>query len=809
MDKITVLFPGGFKPLTGAHMDLAERYAAEANVDRVIMLISGKDRDGITRNNSMQIFDILNHDAEISIIEMQPTEFPSPITAAYEYLFALPPDTVGRYALAASAKGDDYVRTTSFGSSVEKYKTIGDKNGRKIPAGVNAEMLNINVEPLMASTGEPISATTLRNAIATQDYELFTTGYPKTNPDKVKQIWAILTGLTESAFSIDWWKQVFEGSMGAKNKDQHDSKIKKLRSFLDNNKGNDFVYDFDQFKKTVFGAPILESVINENYIDRKELAAIEPMIDAYFNDYGIDVDFQGKTTHFIDQINNPRNEGTIRIADIKKLFKDLADRYGEEIKTQLKNKQPTGVESDYKFDVPIHMPFMLRLAGPGNIKLIPRTIKAQHNPWQSNNPKDRIYTIETVKRSGKLITEGGAAGHMQHPWDSHELTFMDMKEIVRRALDGRLDIEEAVTEKTDGQNIQVTWKNGQIGFARNKGTVVNPMTTAELQSKFDNRGPISEAFGEAGNDLQQAFAKIPQDQLNQVFKNGRVFANMEIIYPATRNVIAYEVAVLQFHNLVEYDETGNIVETDAAGGALIQRIVKDANADMQNTFQIIPPQQIKMGRVDNFEDQEAALINEIDQLRNTYNLQDNNLVTDYHKAWWSNIIRTKAQELGYELPDQVLNVLVYRWAFFNKETSLTVLKKMITSPEFLTWVLEMDKGEFKRLYKENMEPYESIFLRLGVIVLQNAQNFLALNPSQAVQQIKTELAELIRELQQSNDVKTLDKLKLELQRIQKLGGFDAIVPSEGIVFIYRGQTFKLTGAFAPVNQILGVLKYSR
>ena len=230
---------------------------------------------------------------------------------------------------------------------------------------------------------------------------------------------------------------------------------------------------------------------------------------------------------------------------------------------------------------------------------------------------------------------------------------------------------------------------------------------------------------------------------------------------------------------------------------------------MQKTFQIIPPQQIKLGRVDNFEDQEAALINEIDQLRNTYGLQDKDLVTDYHKAWWTNIIRTKAQELGYEIPDDVITVLVYRWAFFNKETTLTTLKKMITSPEFLVWVLEMDKGGFKRLFKENMEPFESIFLRLGVIVLQNAQNFLAANPNQAVQQIKSELAELIQELQQSNDVKTLDKLKIELRRIEKLGGFSSIVPSEGIVFVYRGQTFKLTGAFAPVNQILGVLKYSR
>jgi hypothetical protein len=68
---------------------------------------------------------------------------------------------------------------------------------------------------------------------------------------------------------------------------------------------------------------------------------------------------------------------------------------------------------------------------------------------------------------------------------------------------------------------------------------------------------------------------------------------------------------------------------------------------------------------------------------------------------------------------------------------------------------------------------------------------------------------LIKELQTSNDIKTLDKLKVELGRIQRLGGFEAIVPSEGIVFTYKGNTYKLTGAFAPINQILGVLKYSR
>ena len=39
------------------------------------------------------------------------------------------------------------------------------------------------------------------------------------------------------------------------------------------------------------------------------------------------------------------------------------------------------------------------------------------------------------------------------------------------------------------------------------------------------------------------------------------------------------------------------------------------------------------------------------------------------------------------------------------------------------------------------------------------------------------------------------------------GGLDSIVPSEGIVFKYKGKVYKFTGAFAPVNQILGLLTF--
>ena len=53
---------------------------------------------------------------------------------------------------------------------------------------------------------------------------------------------------------------------------------------------------------------------------------------------------------------------------------------------------------------------------------------------------------------GKLILEGGAAGHMMHPFDDHNLTFADFKRIVDSALEGGLDFEQQPTEKSTARS---------------------------------------------------------------------------------------------------------------------------------------------------------------------------------------------------------------------------------------------------------------------------------------------------------------------------------------------------------------------
>ena len=86
-------------------------------------------------------------------------------------------------------------------------------------------------------------------------------------------------------------------------------------------------------------------------------------------------------------------------------------------------------------------------------------------------------------------------------------------------------------------------------------------------------------------------------------------------------------------------------------------------------------------------------------------------------------------------------------------------------------------------------------------------DFIAANPSQAAQQIRKDLQKAISQVRKSKDPKVLNTLKVQLDRLNAIGGLSAVVPSEGITFVFKGKLYKYTGAFEPANQILGMLKF--
>ena len=139
------------------------------------------------------------------------------------------------------------------------------------------------------------------------------------------------------------------------------------------------------------------------------------------------------------------------------------------------------------------------------------------------------------------------------------------------------------------------------------------------------------------------------------------------------------------------------------------------------------------------------------------------------------------------------------------------MKKTIKDEEFLAFAIAFDKkgGDHYKTAKENIKPIEQLFLQLGVEVMSNMESFMAANPDEAVQRIRTAIAKDIKSIRKSGDVQTMQKLQAQLRRIKDLGGFKNIVPSEGLTFHFKGKLYKFTGLFAPVNNLLGLIKFSR
>ena len=125
----------------------------------------------------------------------------------------------------------------------------------------------------------------------------------------------------------------------------------------------------------------------------------------------------------------------------------LEDFKPEEIVTYKKLQNKTSLSDDQikKFgkligkDMSKFVKFNLSVGG----KDVPKDIKGpQIGLWIKNKEKENFL-------GEGLIKEGGAYGHMNHPFDSDvNLTFGQLKDIVNRALDGTL---ENTREKTDGQ----------------------------------------------------------------------------------------------------------------------------------------------------------------------------------------------------------------------------------------------------------------------------------------------------------------------------------------------------------------------
>jgi hypothetical protein len=417
------------------------------------------------------------------------------------------------------------------------------------------------------------------------------------------------------------------------------------------------------------------------------------------------------------------------------------------------------------------------------------------------------YTIDNLPRVAftptkfikeELLLEGGAYGHMSHPFDDMDLTFGDLKNIITGALNGDLGV---VREKTDGQALAISWKNGRLIAARNKGHLANAGANAMgiegVASKFSGRGGLTDAYNFAMRDLTAAISSLSQKQRDKIFNEGKCFMNIEVIWPESVNVIPYGQALLVFHNTTCYDESGNAVGADQSAARVLAGMIKQVNADIQSKYTIQGPPITSIPKNENLSAKQGKYLSKLNRLQSQFGLGDGDTVALYHQSWWENFIDTKAPVKVDKITKEAL---VRRWAFGDKSFRLNT----ISNPDLQSWAMDNDKVNVVKQQKDNIKPFEEIFLGVGADVLDFVSSVLTVHPDKAIRSMKDKLKQVASQIKTSGDATKIQKFKTELARLNSLGGINRIVAAEGLVFFYNGKTYKLTGTFAPLNQLLGI-----
>ena len=399
-------------------------------------------------------------------------------------------------------------------------------------------------------------------------------------------------------------------------------------------------------------------------------------------------------------------------------------------------------------------------------------------------------------KESHFLTEGGAFGHLNNVYDNKQFTFADLKKLITDSLQGKLEYAKL---KTDGQNLMFSWIDGELRMARNKGHLKNfgenSMTAEAMANKFKGRGGLEYAYNNAVKDLSNAISKLSDKQRDKIFKNGKKFMSVEVMHVDSENVVHYGSNQLRFHGTREYDESGEAIGEDKKDADVLSGMIKQQDQSKQDTYTISNLQNANLPVVPDFKGQQSKFHGGLSKLQSKHKIKDNESLGKYIEAHFLGLMK----KIGVEDDKQLLN----RLAHGDKSYKIPMIKKTYEG-EQLKKVLELDKVSGQE-YKNATIPFENLFQQLGATVLSNIKDFMVLNPDKTIRKMKDDLESAVKKISASKDPKVMKKFKMEMERFEKAGGYDALFPEEGITFIWNGEFMKYTGTFASANQLLGML----
>jgi hypothetical protein len=356
-------------------------------------------------------------------------------------------------------------------------------------------------------------------------------------------------------------------------------------------------------------------------------------------------------------------------------------------------------------------------------------------------------------------------------------------------------------------NLVFTWDPSRrsLKVARSGGDIGRGGMGADaLAAKFAGRGNVEEAFNSAFKVLEDAVGALQWRTAESVFgKNGNVWYSIEVIYTANPNAINYDSNNIVFHGwpIFEVQKDGAVARREDASGVdiLSKNIERMQKAVSMRDWRVRGPSLVNLKKISDVSVLCCA-VSAIDSALSTAGVSDDATIGEY----LLNMMKQELEPLG--LPPGVLEGTCMRALGFSGAPTVNDLKKKLTSKEAKAAVADAVKSGAK-LQKKFVLPIEKAIQRFAVEVLRGLKSTLIDESDAEVVRLRGEVERAIEAIRASGDETAMSIVNAQLEKLGSVENISAAM--EGVVFFYKGNAYKFTGAFAPASQILGILKYGR
>ena len=406
---------------------------------------------------------------------------------------------------------------------------------------------------------------------------------------------------------------------------------------------------------------------------------------------------------------------------------------------------------------------------------------------------------------------------------------------------------ENVTEKTDGQNLFVSYKISDgtqrwvpeeaVRSARNKGDIKNGgMTPEQLAAKFAGRGALEAAFTNAFRAFAKTVDKFSEEEKLKLFgPDTNIYYNAEVMDPANANVINYDTKTFLIHRAghAEYDrETGKPVDKEEGfseqQASTLQSVLEKSQDEMSKGDFRVQVNAIRQLQALSDDTALSTALKRMDQVMSSAGVSDGDTIGDYIIGKWRQVVNQELPDLSDEGKQLIIKrVMTDYYGALEGEGPLKSrgletrqITKTIGRPDLNKQIVSVIKS-YPQRFKEFIFPVESVIHRFAIEIMravQSAYIIAAGGNEKEVARLQALVGKAIETIQASGNEEAMEILRPQLEKLSKIeddgsiGSVDLSMISsaaEGIVFDYDGHTYKFTGGFAPANQILGLFKYGR